>query len=89
MIGVIHAPYSSVSGWCTVNKQRSIDEIGYARRLEVQQAMAERKDHIDHPQPKHHGDHRFRFIHPAVAGAVLLVQPVGDKSQQRRCAAPW
>lgn len=26
-----------------VNKQRSIDEIGYARRLEIQQAMAERK----------------------------------------------
>lgn len=49
------------------------------------------KDHIYHPQPQHHSNHAFGFIHPCIAAAITLIQQIGDKRQCRAkgAAARW
>ena len=56
-----------------IDKQRSIDEIGHAAGLKIKQPVAQRKDHIHHPQAQQHGNDALGFIHPRIAAAVALI----------------
>ncbi|MNJ71806.1 hypothetical protein D3C77_683950 [compost metagenome] len=65
-----------------IDKQRSVDQIGNARRMEIEQRMAKCEHHVGHQDPEHGFDHDFQFKPKTAVRQQFLVEHVGYQQQQ-------